>query len=124
MVTLKGQKVFVTGGSRGLGLGIVEALVAQKAQALLFSADFELRMRRPVEVNGLRSLMAQYYEGKQHAKADCRHDQEINRHLTAGRGSQKKCATFARVAFLDEPYTWLLLLERSVFPVSAIHHEF
>jgi NAD(P)-dependent dehydrogenase (short-subunit alcohol dehydrogenase family) len=31
MVTLEGEKVVVTGGSRGLGLGIVEALVAQKA---------------------------------------------------------------------------------------------
>jgi NAD(P)-dependent dehydrogenase (short-subunit alcohol dehydrogenase family) len=32
METLEGQKVVVTGGSRGLGLGIVEAQVARKAQ--------------------------------------------------------------------------------------------
>src|SRR5262249_58810511 len=32
MQTLEGQSVVVTGGSRGLGLGIVEALVARKAK--------------------------------------------------------------------------------------------
>jgi hypothetical protein len=37
-------------------------------------------MRRHVEVNGVTSMVAQYYEDKQQAKAKCRHDQEINRH--------------------------------------------
>jgi hypothetical protein len=37
-------------------------------------------LRRHVEVNGVTSMVAQYYEDKQQAKADCRHDQEINRH--------------------------------------------
>jgi hypothetical protein len=37
-------------------------------------------MGRHVEVNGVTSLVAQYYEEKQQAKADCRHDQEINRY--------------------------------------------
>jgi NAD(P)-dependent dehydrogenase (short-subunit alcohol dehydrogenase family) len=39
MVTLEGQKVVVTGGSRGLGLGIVEALVAQKAHVTVVARD-------------------------------------------------------------------------------------
>jgi NAD(P)-dependent dehydrogenase (short-subunit alcohol dehydrogenase family) len=39
MGTLEGQKVVVTGGSRGLGLGIVEALVAQKAQVTVVARD-------------------------------------------------------------------------------------
>jgi NAD(P)-dependent dehydrogenase (short-subunit alcohol dehydrogenase family) len=41
MVTLEGQKVVVTGGSRGLGLGIVEALVAQKAYVTVVARNLE-----------------------------------------------------------------------------------
>jgi NAD(P)-dependent dehydrogenase (short-subunit alcohol dehydrogenase family) len=41
METLEGQKVVVTGGSRGLGLGIVEAMVAQKAQVTVVARDPE-----------------------------------------------------------------------------------
>src|SRR5258708_33228436 len=41
MATLEGQKVVVTGGSRGLGLGIVEALVAQQAQVTVVARDPE-----------------------------------------------------------------------------------
>ena len=41
METLEGQKAIVTGGSRGLGLGIVEALVAQKAQVTVVARDQE-----------------------------------------------------------------------------------
>ena len=41
METLEGQKVIVTGGSRGLGLGIVEALVARKAQVTVVARDPE-----------------------------------------------------------------------------------
>jgi len=41
MVNLEGQKVVVTGGSRGLGLGIVEALVAKKAQVTVVARDPE-----------------------------------------------------------------------------------
>jgi len=37
-------------------------------------------MRRHIEVNGVTSMVAQHYKDKQQAKADCRHDQEINRH--------------------------------------------
>jgi len=39
MTILEGQKVVVTGGSRGLGLGIVEALVASKAQVTVVARD-------------------------------------------------------------------------------------
>jgi hypothetical protein len=39
-------------------------------------------MRRHVEVNGVTSLMGHDHEHKQQAKADCRHDQKINRHPT------------------------------------------
>jgi NAD(P)-dependent dehydrogenase (short-subunit alcohol dehydrogenase family) len=41
METLEGQKVVVTGGSRGLGLGIVEALIAGKAQVTVVARDPE-----------------------------------------------------------------------------------
>ena len=41
MNTLEGQKVVVTGGSRGLGLGIVEALVARKARVTVVARDQE-----------------------------------------------------------------------------------
>ena len=41
METLEGQKVVVTGGSRGLGLGIVEALIARKAQVTVVARDPE-----------------------------------------------------------------------------------
>src|SRR5439155_6266718 len=41
MATLEGQKAVVTGGSRGLGLGIVEALVARKAQVTVIARDAE-----------------------------------------------------------------------------------
>lgn len=41
MIILEGQKVVVTGGSRGLGLGIVEALVAQKARVTVVARDPE-----------------------------------------------------------------------------------
>jgi hypothetical protein len=41
MTTLEGRKVVVTGGSRGLGLGIVEALVAQKAQVTVVARNPE-----------------------------------------------------------------------------------
>jgi NAD(P)-dependent dehydrogenase (short-subunit alcohol dehydrogenase family) len=39
MHTLEGQRVIVTGGSRGLGLGIVEALVERKAQVTVLARD-------------------------------------------------------------------------------------
>jgi len=41
MENLENQKVVVTGGSRGLGLGIVEALVARKAQVTVVARDPE-----------------------------------------------------------------------------------
>jgi NAD(P)-dependent dehydrogenase (short-subunit alcohol dehydrogenase family) len=39
MQTLKGRRALVTGGSRGLGLGIVEALVARQANVTVVSRD-------------------------------------------------------------------------------------
>jgi NAD(P)-dependent dehydrogenase (short-subunit alcohol dehydrogenase family) len=39
MQTLKDQRVVVTGGSRGIGLGIVEALVAQNATVTVVARD-------------------------------------------------------------------------------------
>jgi len=39
MQTLEDQRVVVTGGSRGLGLGIVEALVARKARVTVVARD-------------------------------------------------------------------------------------
>ncbi len=39
MQTLKDQRVVVTGGSRGLGLGIVEAMVARNAQVTVVARD-------------------------------------------------------------------------------------
>jgi NAD(P)-dependent dehydrogenase (short-subunit alcohol dehydrogenase family) len=41
MNSLEGKRVLVTGGSRGLGLGIVEALVAQKAKVTALARDAE-----------------------------------------------------------------------------------
>lgn len=41
MENLEGQKAVVTGGSRGLGLGIVEALVAERAQVTVVARDPE-----------------------------------------------------------------------------------
>lgn len=41
METLEGQKAIVTGGSRGLGLGIVEALVERKAHVTVLARDPE-----------------------------------------------------------------------------------
>src|SRR4051812_47604526 len=41
MATLENQKIVVTGGSRGLGLGIVEALVARKAHVTVVARDPE-----------------------------------------------------------------------------------
>jgi NAD(P)-dependent dehydrogenase (short-subunit alcohol dehydrogenase family) len=38
-MTIEGGKVIVTGGSRGLGLGIVEALVARKARVTVVGRD-------------------------------------------------------------------------------------
>jgi len=38
MRELAGQKVVVTGGSRGLGLGIVEALCGRKAEVTVVAA--------------------------------------------------------------------------------------
>jgi hypothetical protein len=39
MHTLEGQRVLVTGGSTGFGLGLVEALVARKAQVTVVARD-------------------------------------------------------------------------------------
>jgi len=39
MTTLQDQRVVVTGGSRGLGLGIVEALLARAAQVTVIARD-------------------------------------------------------------------------------------
>jgi NAD(P)-dependent dehydrogenase (short-subunit alcohol dehydrogenase family) len=41
MTTLKGKQVVVTGGSRGLGLGIVEALSAEQADVTVVARDEE-----------------------------------------------------------------------------------
>jgi NAD(P)-dependent dehydrogenase (short-subunit alcohol dehydrogenase family) len=37
--TLKGQRVLITGGSRGLGLGVVEAMVARDADVTVIARD-------------------------------------------------------------------------------------
>jgi NAD(P)-dependent dehydrogenase (short-subunit alcohol dehydrogenase family) len=39
MRTLQDERVVVTGGSRGLGLGIVEALLARAAQVTVVARD-------------------------------------------------------------------------------------
>ena len=39
MSSLEGQRVLVTGGSRGLGLGVVEALVAKNAEVTVLARD-------------------------------------------------------------------------------------
>jgi NAD(P)-dependent dehydrogenase (short-subunit alcohol dehydrogenase family) len=39
MLSLEGQRVLVTGGSRGLGLGLVEALVERKARVTVVARD-------------------------------------------------------------------------------------
>jgi NAD(P)-dependent dehydrogenase (short-subunit alcohol dehydrogenase family) len=41
MQTLEGQRVLVTGGSRGLGLGLVEAFIARKANVTVVGRDPE-----------------------------------------------------------------------------------
>ena len=41
METLEGQRIVVTGGSRGLGLGMVEAFVARKARVTVVARDAE-----------------------------------------------------------------------------------
>jgi NAD(P)-dependent dehydrogenase (short-subunit alcohol dehydrogenase family) len=52
--SLKGRKVLVVGGSRGLGLGVVEALAAREAHVTVIARDAtrlgELRARLKVEV--------------------------------------------------------------------------
>jgi NAD(P)-dependent dehydrogenase (short-subunit alcohol dehydrogenase family) len=42
MKSLESQRVIVTGGSRGLGLGLVEALVAGKARVVVVARDAQL----------------------------------------------------------------------------------
>ncbi len=56
MIALEGQKVVVTGGSRGLGLGIVEALVARKAQVTVVARDPErlAEVSKRLGVRGVR----------------------------------------------------------------------
>lgn len=39
METLDGRRVLIVGGSRGLGLGIVEALVARQATVTVVARD-------------------------------------------------------------------------------------
>ena len=39
MQDLKDQRVIVTGGSSGLGLGVVEALVARRANVMVVARD-------------------------------------------------------------------------------------
>ena len=54
MQTLEQQRVLVTGGSRGLGLGVVEALVARKARVTVVARDSvrltELKARLGVSI--------------------------------------------------------------------------
>ena len=54
MDTLEGQKIVVTGGSRGLGLGIASALVARKARVTVVARDAarleEVKKRLGVDV--------------------------------------------------------------------------
>lgn len=54
MQTLEGSRAIVTGGSRGLGLGLVEALVARKARVTVLARDVErldaVRQRLGIDV--------------------------------------------------------------------------
>src|SRR5882672_11997757 len=54
MQTLERQRVLITGGSRGLGLGVVEALVARQAKVTVLARDSarltELKARLGVSI--------------------------------------------------------------------------
>ena len=54
--------------------------IPRKCLRNLPARPFGCGMRRDIEVNSVTSMVAQYNEDKQQAKAHCRHDQEINRH--------------------------------------------
>jgi NAD(P)-dependent dehydrogenase (short-subunit alcohol dehydrogenase family) len=55
MQMLEGTKVVVTGGSRGLGLGIVEALVARKARVTVVARD-EARLAEVARRLGVHTI--------------------------------------------------------------------
>jgi NAD(P)-dependent dehydrogenase (short-subunit alcohol dehydrogenase family) len=54
MKTLERQRILITGGSRGLGLGVVEALVARQAKVTVIARDSarltELKARLGVSI--------------------------------------------------------------------------
>ena len=78
-------------------------------------------MCRHIEVNGVTSLMGQDDENKQQKLTVRTTRKSIATNCPAC--SQETCATFVTAAFVDAPCTCLLMLERSEFPVSAIHRE-
>ena len=77
-------------------LQIVWSAIPWKRFGDLACRPFGRRMGRDVEVNGVTPLMGQHYEDKQQAKADCRHDQEINRHQLLGVVLQKSAPRLRR----------------------------
>ena len=57
-MSLKDKNVVVTGGSRGLGLGLVEALVAQGARVLINDLDGDVAEQAATEIDGETAVFA------------------------------------------------------------------
>lgn len=70
--SLKGKAAIITGGSKGIGLGIASALAEQGADAALFARDERAGMAAAEEISSKYGVRSKFYKADMSSTESCR----------------------------------------------------